>query len=82
VLLQPLGHHSTRGGVSHEELSARLDERLALVPKRRRCVQLAHVAGVALEWFMRLLRVEAGVGLRDGGVGVTVDINRDWWGLL
>ncbi len=40
------------------------------------------VAGVALEWFMRLLRVEAGVGLRDGGVGLTVDINRDWWGLL
>ena len=32
--------------------------------------------------FMRLLRVEAGVGLRDGGLGVTVDINRDWWGLL
>jgi hypothetical protein len=40
------------------------------------------VAGVALEWFMRLLRVEAGVGLRDGGLGLTVDINRDWWGLL
>jgi hypothetical protein len=40
------------------------------------------VAGVALEWFMRLLRVEAGLGLRDGGLGVTVDINRDWWGLL
>jgi hypothetical protein len=40
------------------------------------------VAGVALEWFMRLVRVEAGVGLRDGGVGVTVDINRDWWRLL
>ena len=40
------------------------------------------VIGVALEWFMRLVRVEAGVGLRDGGVGVTVDINRDWWGLL
>ena len=40
------------------------------------------VAGVAIEWFMRLLRVEAGVGLRDGGLGVTVDINRDWWGLL
>ncbi|MEO8088972.1 MAG: hypothetical protein ABI703_01595 [Gemmatimonadales bacterium] len=40
------------------------------------------VAGLALEWFMRILRVEAGVGLRDGGVGVTVDINRDWWGLL
>jgi hypothetical protein len=40
------------------------------------------VAGVAFEWFMRLIRVEAGVGLRDGHVGVTVDINRDWWGLL
>ena len=40
------------------------------------------VAGVALEWFMRLIRLEAGVGLRDGGFGLTVDVNRDWWGLL
>jgi hypothetical protein len=40
------------------------------------------VAGVALEWFMRLLRVEAGVGLRTGDFGLTVDVNRDWWGLL
>jgi hypothetical protein len=40
------------------------------------------VAGVAVEWFMRLIRMEAGVGLRDGHIGVTVDINRDWWGLL
>ncbi len=40
------------------------------------------VAGLAVEWFMRLLRVEAGVGLRDGLVGITVDVNRDWWGLL
>lgn len=40
------------------------------------------VAGVALEWFMRLIRLEAGVGLRDGHLGLTVDINRDWWGLL
>ena len=40
------------------------------------------VGGIALELFMRLLRVEAGVGLADGGIGVTVDINRDWWGLL
>jgi hypothetical protein len=40
------------------------------------------VAGVALEWFMRLIRVEAGIGLRDGGLRVTVDVNRDWWGLL
>ncbi|HET8649469.1 MAG TPA: hypothetical protein VFL95_05480 [Gemmatimonadales bacterium] len=40
------------------------------------------VAGVALEWFMRLIRVEAGVGLRDGHFGLTVDVNREWWGLL
>ena len=40
------------------------------------------VAGLAFEWFMRLIRVEAGIGLRDGRLGVTVDINRDWWGLL
>jgi hypothetical protein len=40
------------------------------------------VAGLALELFMRLLRVEAGMGLEDGAIGLTVDINRDWWGLL
>jgi hypothetical protein len=40
------------------------------------------VAGLALEWFMRLIRVEAGIGLRDGRFGVTLDVNRDWWGLL
>jgi hypothetical protein len=40
------------------------------------------VAGLALEWFMRLLRVEAGVGLRDGRFGLTVDVSRDWWGVL
>ncbi len=40
------------------------------------------VAGLALELFMRLIRFEAGVGLQDGQVGVTVDISRDWWGLL
>jgi hypothetical protein len=43
---------------------------------------LRPVVGVALEWFMRLIRVEAGVGLRDGDFGLTVDVNRDWWGLL
>jgi hypothetical protein len=47
-----------------------------------RTVGLRPVAGVALEWFMRLIRIEGGVGLRDGHVGITVDINRDWWGLL
>lgn len=40
------------------------------------------VVGVAAEWFMRLIRVEAGVGLRDGDFGITVDVNREWWGIL
>jgi hypothetical protein len=40
------------------------------------------VAGVALEWPMRLLRLEAGVGLRTGDFGVTFDIHPEWWGIL
>jgi hypothetical protein len=40
------------------------------------------VLGLAVELFMRLIRVEAGVGLRDGGCGIIVDVNRDWWRLL
>lgn len=40
------------------------------------------VAGLALEWLMQLVRVEFGIGLRRGELGLTVDINRDWWGLL
>lgn len=43
---------------------------------------LRPVVGVAAEWFMRLIRVEAGYGLRDGDFGITVDVNRDWWGIL
>jgi hypothetical protein len=40
------------------------------------------VAGVAVDIFMRLIRLETGVSLRTGDVGFTVDINRDWWGVL
>ena len=40
------------------------------------------VAGVAVEWLMRLLRLEVGMGLRDGRVVVTVDVSREWWGVL
>ncbi|HET8633557.1 MAG TPA: hypothetical protein VFL88_05365 [Gemmatimonadales bacterium] len=40
------------------------------------------VAGIAIDLFMRLLRVEGGVALRTGDVGLTVDVNRDWWGIL
>jgi hypothetical protein len=43
---------------------------------------LRPVAGVAVEWLMRLIRLEAGVGLRDGRIGFTVDVNRDWWGVM
>ena len=40
------------------------------------------VAGIAFEWFMRLIRLEAGVGLRTGEIGVTLEVHRDWWGIL
>jgi hypothetical protein len=40
------------------------------------------VVGLATEWLMQLIRVEAGVALRGGGFGVTVDVNRSWWGIL
>lgn len=40
------------------------------------------VAGIAFEWFMRLIRLEAGVGLRTGDIGVTVEVHRDWWSIL
>jgi hypothetical protein len=40
------------------------------------------VAGLAVEWFMRLIRLEGGVGLRDGHFGLTLDVSRDWWRLL
>ncbi|MFZ5625181.1 MAG: hypothetical protein ACOY71_12260 [Gemmatimonadota bacterium] len=43
---------------------------------------LRPVAGLAAEFLMRLIRVEGGVDLRSGGVGITVDVTRDWWGLL
>ncbi len=40
------------------------------------------VAGIAAEWLMGLLRLEVGVGLRSGEVGLSADVNRDWWGIL
>ena len=40
------------------------------------------VLGIAAELFMRLIRVEAGVAVRTGEIGITVDIGRDWWGAL
>jgi len=38
--------------------------------------------GVALELFYRLVRIEGGVSLQTGDVGVTFDIGRVWWGML
>ncbi|MGH7631482.1 MAG: hypothetical protein ACREOF_19265 [Gemmatimonadales bacterium] len=40
------------------------------------------VAGVAIEWLMRLIRLEAGIGLRDGDFEVTLDVHPEWWGIL
>jgi hypothetical protein len=39
-------------------------------------------AGLATEWFMGLVRLEAGYGLRDGLFEVTLDISREWWNIL
>jgi hypothetical protein len=43
---------------------------------------LRSTVGVASEWFMGLVRVEGGYGLRDGLFEVTVDISREWWNIL
>jgi len=40
------------------------------------------VAGLAVEWFHHLIRVETGVSLRTGRLGVTVDLGREWWEIL
>lgn len=40
------------------------------------------VAGLATEWFMGLIRLEGGIGLRDGLFEVTLDISREWWNIL
>jgi hypothetical protein len=44
--------------------------------------ELRPVAGVALEWFHQLIRAEAGVSLRTGDLGVTLDVSREWWEIL
>ena len=44
--------------------------------------QVRPVAGLALEWFHRLIRAEVGVALRTGAIGVTLDVNREWWEIL
>ncbi len=43
---------------------------------------LRSTAGLATEWFMGLIRLEGGVGLRDGLFEVTLDITREWWNIL
>jgi hypothetical protein len=43
---------------------------------------LRGTAGLATEWFMGLIRLEAGYGLRDGLFEVTLDISREWWNIL
>jgi hypothetical protein len=40
------------------------------------------VAGVAIEWFHRLIRIEGGVSLRTGQVGISIDLARAWWEVL
>ena len=39
-------------------------------------------AGIALELFYQLVRIEAGRSFETGKVGVTFDVSRAWWGVL
>lgn len=43
---------------------------------------LRSTVGLATEWFMGLVRLEGGYGLRDGLFEVTLDISREWWNIL
>jgi hypothetical protein len=40
------------------------------------------VAGLGLEWFHGLIRVEGGVSLRSGKAGFSVDVAPEWWDIL
>ncbi|MDH4348248.1 MAG: hypothetical protein OEW17_05545 [Gemmatimonadota bacterium] len=40
------------------------------------------VAGLALELFHQLLRIEGGVSLHTGDFGLSVDLSREWWDIL
>ncbi len=40
------------------------------------------VAGVSAEFFLHLLRLEAGIGLKTGRVGFSLDISPGWWPVL
>lgn len=40
------------------------------------------VAGMAFEWLQGLIRVESGIGLRTGRLGVSIDIAPEWWDVL
>jgi hypothetical protein len=40
------------------------------------------VAGLALELFHQLLRIDAGISLNTGNFGLMVDLSREWWGIL
>lgn len=40
------------------------------------------VAGIAAEFFLHLMRLEAGVGLRTGDVEVSLDFTPAWWPIL
>ncbi len=44
--------------------------------------RLQPVAGIAVELIHRLLRVETGISLRTGRVGLSVDVDREWWEIL
>jgi len=43
---------------------------------------LRPVVGLGVGWLHDLVRFDAGYGLRTGRLGASVDVSRDWWGIL
>lgn len=44
--------------------------------------QLEPVAGLRIDVWGPILRVDAGMSLRRGSVGITIDVHPDWWPIL
>jgi hypothetical protein len=80
----PLGSHASTGRtiVVAPFIAAGWTERSLAGTPWRTTDGIRPVGGVALEWFHRLVRLEAGIGLRAGDIGVSLEIQRDWWGIL
>lgn len=55
---------------------------IAGLPWRPSRGEVRPVAGLGLEWLHGLIRLEGGVSLTTGHLGVSVDVSREWWEVL